>query len=212
MLHAPHATISSELHLRIAHYLVSFLVLRHSSCHVSGLIFNPAKLPKKHAKKVKRLKSAVSGSQAPSKSSTKIFSKSVTDPTSSSTTESSSSEDDSEYESSEEEEEEKFPLPGPRPQKAMSATRYDAVKAVWFPRNRSPSSQKIREGLKDFWEVVKTIRDRWKRDSDELKTAEEKKQKGEIPLLRERVQNQRDMMKHAMAAAIQHGHRDIVGW
>jgi hypothetical protein len=68
----------------------------------------------------------------------------------------------------------------------------------------------IRESLVDFWEVVKTIRDRWKADASAVTEAEEKKRVGELPLLRSRVKDQRDMIEAVFRAALKHGHRDII--
>jgi len=92
----------------------------------------------------------------------------------------------------------------------MEAVKYDTTKAVWLPRNVYAQVESIRTGLKEFWEVVKTIRDRWKTDSDVVKTAAEAKKDSELPLLRERVDNQREMMEVALMTAIEHGHHDVL--
>lgn len=88
--------------------------------------------------------------------------------------------------------------------------KYDTIKALWRSRRIGTSSDSIKEGLKEFWEVVKTIRDRWKTDAAAVQEAEEKKKLGELPLLRSRVKDQRDMIEIALKAAVDHGHISIV--
>jgi hypothetical protein len=102
------------------------------------------------------------------------------------------------------------PLPATRPQAPVEAVRYDTIKAVWLPRNVYAQKESIRAGLKDFWEVVKTIRDRWKTDNDAVKQATEAKKHSELPLLKERVDKQREMIEVSLKAAIEHGHPDIL--
>lgn len=128
-----------------------------------------------------------------------------------SSSESDSSDDASAYESSEEEGEvaEPSPLPGSRPQSPLEATRYDAIKALWRPRNLPVTPSDIREGLKSYWDLVRTIRDRWKSDAAAVKEAEEKKRNSELPLLQDRVKSQRDMIEVALKAALEYGHKHI---
>lgn len=102
------------------------------------------------------------------------------------------------------------PLPGSRPQTPLEATRYDAIKALWRPRNLSVTPSDIREGLKSYWDLVRTIRDRWKSDAAAVKEAEDKKRNSELPLLQDRVKNQRDMIEVAFKAALEYGHKQII--
>ena len=135
-------------------------------------------------------------------------------------TRSTPSESSSEYESSdsgsdyesevEEEVPEPSPLPASRPSDSLQAVRYDTMKAAWLPRNVPAQADQIRSSLKSFWEVVKTIRDRWKSDNDAVKRASEAKKESEIPLLKGRVKSQRNMMEMALRTALEHGHPDIV--
>lgn len=129
-----------------------------------------------------------------------------------SSSETSSSDDDSEYESSDDELEitEPSPLPASRPQEPLQAVRYDVIKALWLPHKKAAEAEQIRNALKDFWEVVRTIRDRWKSDTADLKQAEEGKKESEIPRLKSRVKAQRDMIQIALKTAIEHGHPDII--
>ena len=102
------------------------------------------------------------------------------------------------------------PLPTERPTTPLEAVRYDTVRSLWRPRNRSTSSEQIRKALVDFWEVVRTIRDRWKADTAAVKQAEEAKKNSELPLLRDRVKSQRNMMEAAIKASLQFGHPEII--
>lgn len=126
----------------------------------------------------------------------------------SSESDSSEYETDSDYDS--EHEPEKFPLPGARPQDAIGATRYDSAKAVFLPRNVYAEDEDIRNGLKNFWNLIKTIRERWKKDSEAVKEATEAKKDSELPMLKDRVKNQRDMMEAALNTAIEFGHKDLI--
>ncbi|KAK5164923.1 uncharacterized protein LTR77_009588 [Saxophila tyrrhenica] len=129
---------------------------------------------------------------------------------SSSAEESSSEDDDDDSSYSSDDNVESAPLPAKRPDSPKAATEYDTIKALWRSKRRSPTSESIRKGLVDFWEIAKTVRDRWKADTAAVTDAEEKKRVNEIPLLKSRVKDQRDMMETAFTAALQHGHRDIV--
>lgn len=137
---------------------------------------------------------------------------SVKEQASESSDETESSEEDSDYNSSDEELDivEPSPLPETRPPGAKDAVRYDTIKALWLPRSRSTQGERIRTGLKDFWEVIRTIRDRWKTDGEVVKKAEEAKKNSELPMLRERVTTQREMMEIALHNALEHGHPDII--
>ncbi|TKA57900.1 hypothetical protein B0A55_12977 [Friedmanniomyces simplex] len=125
-----------------------------------------------------------------------------------SSSEESDDEDDSSYTS--EEDLESSPLPSKRPDSLKGGVEYDAMKALWRPKRKAINSDDIRKGIVDFWEVVKTIRDRWKTDAAAVTEAEKKNRQGELPLLRSRVKDQRDMIEVALKAALKHGHRSIV--
>lgn len=126
-----------------------------------------------------------------------------------SVSDSSSEEDSSEYDS-EDEPLQTFPLAQQRPDDVAKAVEYDSVKAVWRAKRSSANSADIRKGLSDYWEVVRTIRDRWKADTTAVTQAEEKKRVNDLPLLKKRVKDQRSMMEVALKAALQHGNRSIL--
>lgn len=141
----------------------------------------------------------------------KAFSSSVSSPQikydeeSSSTDE--SSDDDSAYS---EDDDADSPLPAKRPDTPKGGVEYDTIQALWRSKRRTLSGDTIRQGLVSFWELVRTIRDRWKVDAAAVTEAEDKKRTGELPLLQSRVKDQRDMIETAFKAALKHGHRDIL--
>ncbi|KAL1310707.1 hypothetical protein AAFC00_000965 [Neodothiora populina] len=120
----------------------------------------------------------------------------------------SSSEDSDDY--SDDELAEPSPLPARRPDTPLEAVKYDSIKSTWRSKRFEVDSTEIRNGLKDFWEVVRTIRDRWKTDTAAVTQAEEKKQYGEVPLLKSRVKDQRNMLETALTTAIEYGHKSIL--
>lgn len=128
----------------------------------------------------------------------------------SSSDDSDSETDSSDYDS-DDEPDEPSPLPAKRPDEDLKeGIRYDTIKALWRPKRRVLPTASIKAGLKDYWEIVRTIRDRWKADSNAVKEAGEKGRNSELPLLKSRVKDQRDMMAIALKAAVEHGHRSIL--
>lgn len=103
------------------------------------------------------------------------------------------------------------PLPSKRPEEsAKGAVEYDTIKALWRNKRKTIDASSIRKGLGDFWEVAKTIRDRWKADTQAVLDAEAKKRVGDLALLKGRVKDQRDMLEVAFQAALKHGFRGII--
>jgi hypothetical protein len=123
--------------------------------------------------------------------------------------ETESSEEDSDY-SSDEEPVEKSPLDATRPDEPLGAVRYDVIKSIWLPKRTSVPEKKIRESLKQFWEVFKTIQDRWRADSKAVADAEAAKKTSELPLLKSRVKSQRDLLEMGLKTSLEHGHPDIL--
>lgn len=161
-------------------------------------IAKASKKAKTPATKIARFKPVSLGSP----SSTK-------DDASDSSSETETSEDDSDYESSDDETPEPSPLPAVRPIDAIPAMRYDTIKATWRPRNLPVTADEIRAALKDFWDIIQAIRNRWKEDSAAFKAAQEKKSR-DIELLKGRVKDQRALMEMAMKCALEHGHPDVI--
>jgi len=103
------------------------------------------------------------------------------------------------------------PLPAKRPEESVKdAVEYDTTKALWRNRRKSVDAASIRKGLGDFWEVVKTIRNRWKTDIQAVEEAEAKGRVNDLALLRSRVKDQRDMLEVAIRTALKHGFKSII--
>jgi hypothetical protein len=119
-----------------------------------------------------------------------------------------SSDDDSEY--SDDEDTEPSPLPATRPDEMHGATKYDMIKAAWFPRKSQPSSEEIKASLRDVWEIFNTIQKRWRIDSKAVTEAEEQKKTKELPVLKSRVTSSRDLLQSALEAALEHAHPDVL--
>lgn len=120
-----------------------------------------------------------------------------------------SSDDESEY-TDDEEDDEPSPLPAARPEEPHEAVRYDIIKATWHPRNSPLSSEKIKDGMRDIWEVLNTIQKRWRADSKAVTDAEDQKKTGELPVLKSRVTSQRDLLQSALKAALDYAHPDVL--
>ncbi|KAF2003743.1 hypothetical protein P154DRAFT_428519 [Amniculicola lignicola CBS 123094] len=117
------------------------------------------------------------------------------------------SDDESEYT---DDEEEVSPLPQARPEEPQEAVRYDIIKATWFPKRSQPNSEKIKDSLRDIWEVLNTIQKRWRIDSKAVAEAEDKKMTGELPVLKSRVKSQRDLLQGALKTALDFAHVDVL--
>jgi hypothetical protein len=183
---------------------------RKSRNEIKKLLANDSGLTAKLAKKPRKgsiiaPRAAPRRSETPTVTSKPVKTKSVTSPSSE---ELISSDDESDDES--EEESMHPPLPATRPVRALEAVKYDSIKTLWRVPYRSVESDDIRKGLSQFWDIVRTIRDRWKSDTAAVKEAEDAKKVNEVELLKERVMNQRDMLEAALMAAVTEGHRDII--
>ena len=120
----------------------------------------------------------------------------------------SETEDDSDYDSSEDEELEVHdpsPLPPTRPTDPIEAVKYDTTKALWRSAKRGLSGGEIKSALGEYWQVVKTIRDKW----NTLEKSETDK-KGNIPAIKGRISQQRDLLAASITSALETGHKDII--
>ncbi|EEP81253.1 predicted protein [Uncinocarpus reesii 1704] len=118
---------------------------------------------------------------------------------------------DSETSESEvEEPPEPSPLPASRPMDLDGSTKYDALKIVWFPRNRQPSAPAVRNAMVLFSDMVKGIRDSWKSRSEALKAAENQNQEAKIPAIKREVIMQRRLLDMIINTTLTHGHPSYV--
>ena len=102
------------------------------------------------------------------------------------------------------------PFPKVRPDGPLEATWWDSGTSVWRARQLTLTDSDVHDGLRGFWEVVKTIKERWSTDKEAVKKAQESNKESELPLLRHRVKNQRDMVEMAFQTAVKYGHPNIV--
>lgn len=137
-------------------------------------------------------KKAVSGKQANEKSS------------------SSSSDSDSDINVQVQPPEESSPLPPTRPNEPLAAARYDALHAVWSPRNRRPNADKVKNALVAFKDVVKAVRDTWKEHTQAMKTAENQGENDKADQLKKEVVLQRCLMDVVVSSTLEMGHPMIV--
>ena len=89
---------------------------------------------------------------------------------------------------------------------------FNAVQAVWTPRNRPASPDKIRSGIAAFGETVRALRDAWKAKNDSLKKAElpTSPTAAEVPRLKDDVAHYRQVMESVMARSLFFGHPSVV--
>lgn len=51
---------------------------------------------------------------------------------------------------------EKSPLPAVRPTEPIAAAEYNTLQAVWSPRNKTVSAEKVKSGLMEFKDIIKS--------------------------------------------------------
>ncbi|KAG9788235.1 hypothetical protein ABEF93_005647 [Exophiala dermatitidis] len=89
---------------------------------------------------------------------------------------------------------------------------YDAVQAVWYPRNKPVPAEKIRSAIAAFGETVRGLRDAWKAKNDSLRKAEipNSPTASQAGQLKEDVARYRQVMESVMARSLLYGHPAIV--
>jgi hypothetical protein len=106
--------------------------------------------------------------------------------------------------------EEPSPLPPTRPEDPEKAAEYDALLAVWSPRNRRPNLDKVKNALVAFKDVVKAVRDEWKAQSQAMKEAENKAENEKAAELKKNVILQRRLVDVVVNTTLEKGHPMIV--
>lgn len=106
--------------------------------------------------------------------------------------------------------EEPSPIPAARPQDPLAAAEYDTLKAVWSPRNRRPAVDTIKTALVAFKDVVKSVRDTWKEQSQAMKVAENQSDNNKAAEIKKNVNLQRQLMEVVVNTTLEKGHPIIV--
>ncbi|KAJ6014747.1 hypothetical protein N7540_009338 [Penicillium herquei] len=102
------------------------------------------------------------------------------------------------------------PIPATRPKEPVEAAGYDTLQAVWSPRNKRVSAEKVKSGLMSFKDIIKTLRDEWKDRVQDMKTAENKGNNELAAKWKAVVSSQRQTMDKIMTTAMEMGHPMIV--
>ncbi|KAI5292921.1 hypothetical protein KEM52_005963 [Ascosphaera acerosa] len=127
---------------------------------------------------------------------------------------SSSSASSSDYSSESETEQaitpETSPLPATRPAERVAAARYDAMKAVWMPRNRRTTAANIRIALVAFGSLIKGMRDSWKTNTEAVKDATAKDDEARQRQLSTQVAEDKQAFSTAIDTAMAWGHPAIL--
>lgn len=90
--------------------------------------------------------------------------------------------------------------------------QYYAVQAVFSPRNKPASAEKVRSGIAGYGDAVRALRDAWKVKNDNLKKAElpNSPTAQEADALKKEVARYRQLMEEVMTRSLKYGHPSIV--
>lgn len=102
------------------------------------------------------------------------------------------------------------PLPPNRPSEPVAAAEYDTLQAVWTPRNKWPSADKIKGALVAFKDVIKALRDVWKDQVQAMKSAENQGDNDKAAKMKQEVALQRRIMDRIVVTTLNLGHPTIV--
>lgn len=102
------------------------------------------------------------------------------------------------------------PLPPVRPSEPVAAAEYDTLQAVWSPRNKWPSADKVKGALVAFKDVIKALRDTWKDQVQAMKLAENQGDNDKAERLKQQAALQRRIMDRIVVTTLNLGHPTIV--
>ncbi|KAK5454264.1 hypothetical protein LTS15_006264 [Exophiala xenobiotica] len=90
--------------------------------------------------------------------------------------------------------------------------QYHAVQAVWSPRNKPASAEKVRSGIAGYGDAVRALRDAWKVKNDNLKKAElpNSPTAKDADALKKEVARYRQLMEEVMTRSLKYGHLSVV--
>ena len=89
---------------------------------------------------------------------------------------------------------------------------YNAVQAVWSPRNKSADPEKVRSGIAGFADTIRGLRDAWKTKNESLRKSELPNSPiaADAPRLKEEVARYRQLLETVMQRSLLYGHPAIV--
>ena len=97
-------------------------------------------------------------------------------------------------------------LAPPSPTDVQARAKYDAVAAVWSPRNLSANPEKVKSGGQLYSDTIRKLRDAWKPENEALTAAENANNAAKVAILKEKVQSYRDTLKQILDRTDQYGH------
>lgn len=98
------------------------------------------------------------------------------------------------------------------PTDARAKVVFDAVAAVWSPRNKAAETAKIKSGITQFGGMIRAWRDQWKTRNDNLKKAEadQSPTAQDAPALRQETSQYRQTMELLVNRTLNFGHPAIL--
>lgn len=102
------------------------------------------------------------------------------------------------------------PIPATRPTDPIAAAEYDTLQAVWSPRNKRPTADKVKSALVAFKDVIKVLRDVWKDQVQAMKLAENQGNNDKSTQLKQDVALRRRIMDKIVIITMDMGHPMIV--
>ncbi|KAJ5818090.1 hypothetical protein N7474_003681 [Penicillium riverlandense] len=102
------------------------------------------------------------------------------------------------------------PIPPIRPTEPIAAAEYDTLQAVWSPRNKRASVDKVKSALAGFQQLTQVVRDTWKQKLQSMNVAENKGDNVTATMLKHEVVFQRNMMDKIVSTALEMGHPTVV--
>jgi hypothetical protein len=98
------------------------------------------------------------------------------------------------------------PLTLALPTELKARAVYDAVSAVWSPRNLPARADKVKSGGQLYSDTIRKLKDAWKPENEALTAAENSNNTAKVAMLKERVEAYRDTLKKILDRTDQYGH------
>lgn len=182
--------------------------LYRQNLQVPPVLQQPGNFQPKTATELPQKKLAPQNQLQPQKKKARV--KTVGKPSDASSVSDSGSDDSGESDLEVEEADEPSPIPATRPSEPAAAAEYDTLQAVWSPRNKPPSVDKVKNALVSFKDVVKAVRDTWKESTQSMKMAENKDENDKAAKIKEEVVLQRRLINVVISTTLEKGHPKIV--